>query len=39
MQFLKREQTPGEMQDERSINPDELDDWLKLFGVDEGPKE
>jgi predicted RNA-binding protein with PIN domain len=39
MELLKQEQSPGEMRDERSINPDELEDWLKLFGADEDPKE
>lgn len=39
MQVLNQEQTPGEMQGERSLNPDELEDWLKLFGADEDPNE
>jgi predicted RNA-binding protein with PIN domain len=38
-EVLAQEEGRGEMQDERSLNPEELQDWLKLFGADEDQEE
>jgi predicted RNA-binding protein with PIN domain len=33
MEILSQEEEQGEIQDERTLNPDELEEWLKLFGA------
>jgi predicted RNA-binding protein with PIN domain len=39
MEVLTQEEEQEEIQDERSLNPEELEDWLKLFGADEDQEE